>query len=78
MENTTSELLRRHLSAVAETRKAFIECETNEKLRRAIKSKLRPTTSMIYMNSGMKYTIKETTQISGRAQELSQEKRINK
>ena len=45
MENTTSELLRRQKQ---ESRKAFIECETNEKLRRAIKSKLRPTTSLIY------------------------------
>ena len=36
------------MNAIAESRKAFIECEANEKLRRAIKSKLRPTTSLIY------------------------------
>ena len=48
MEDSTNELLKRHLNAIAESRKAFIECEANEKLRRAIKSKLWPTTSLIY------------------------------
>ena len=47
-EDSPSELLKRHLNAIAESRKAFIECEANEKLRRAIRSKLRPTTSLIY------------------------------
>ena len=48
MEDGTRKLLKRHLKAIAESRKAFIECEANEKLRRAIKSKLRSTTSLIY------------------------------
>ena len=32
MEDSTSKLLKRHLNAIAESRKAFIECEVNEKL----------------------------------------------
>ena len=48
MEDSTSKLLKRHLNAIAEFRKAFIECEANEKLHRAIKSKLHPTTTLIY------------------------------
>ena len=47
MEDSTSELLK-HLDAIAETRKAFTACEANENLRRAIKSNLGPTTSLIY------------------------------
>ena len=48
MGDSTSELLKQHLDAIAETRKAFIACEANENLRRAIKSNLGPTTSLIY------------------------------
>ena len=48
MEDSSSELLRQHLNGIAESRKAFIECEANEKLQRAIKSKLRPPTCLIY------------------------------
>ena len=32
MEDSTNKLLKRHLNAIAESRKAFIECEANEKL----------------------------------------------
>ena len=48
MEDSTSELLKQHLNTIAESRKAFVECEDNEKLHRAIKSKLHPTASSIY------------------------------
>ena len=47
MEDSTSELLKQHLNATVESRKAFIECEANENLSRAIKLKLRPTTTLI-------------------------------
>ena len=48
MEDSTSKLLKLHLNAIAKSTNAFIECEANEKLCRAIKSKLRQTTSLIY------------------------------
>ena len=52
MEDCTSELLKQHFNATAESRKAFTECEANEKLHRAIKSKLCPTTSLTYELGG--------------------------
>ena len=48
MEESTSDLLRKHLNATSESRKAFLECEANEKFRRAIRSKVRPANSLIF------------------------------
>ena len=49
MEDITySELVSKHLCAMHEARKAFIEAESNDKLRRALKTKTRVTTGISY------------------------------
>ena len=49
MEDIThSQLVLKHLNAMHAARKAFIEAESNEKLRKALKSKARVTTGLIY------------------------------
>ena len=48
MEESASDLLRKHLNAMSESRKVFLERETNEKLRRAIRLKVRPANSLIF------------------------------
>ena len=45
---TRSQLVLKHLNAMHAARKAFIEVESNEKLRRALKSKARVTTGLVY------------------------------
>ena len=47
---TSSQLIAQHLNAMHASRKAFIECEASDKLRRALKSKTRPATSKYYHN----------------------------
>ena len=47
MEDITySELVSKHLCAMHEARKAFIEAKPNDKLRRALKTKTRVTTGI--------------------------------
>ena len=48
IEESASDLLRKHLNAMSEFQKAFLECEANEKLRRAIRSKVRPANILIF------------------------------
>ena len=48
LESSSSELILQHLKALHEARKAFIEAESNEKLRHALKSKTRVTTAVAY------------------------------
>ena len=49
MEDIThSQLLFKHLNAMHASRKVFTEAESNEKLRRALKSKARVTTGLMY------------------------------
>ena len=48
MEGSTSELLRSHFNAISDSRRVFIECEGNEELQRAIRSKLQRATCLIY------------------------------
>ena len=49
MEDITySELVSKHLCAMHEARKALIEAESNDKLRRALKTKTRVTTGIVY------------------------------
>ena len=48
MENITHiQLVLKHLNAMHAARKAFIEVESNEKLRRALKSKVRVKTGLM-------------------------------
>ena len=47
MKESASDLLRKHLNAMSESRKAFIEREAKEKLLQAIHSKVRPAKSLI-------------------------------
>ena len=47
-EATHSNLVLNHLNAMHEARKAYIEAESNEKLRRALKAKTRVTSGIIY------------------------------
>ena len=42
MEESASDLLRKHLNAISESCKAFLECEANEKFCQAIRSNVRP------------------------------------
>ena len=44
MEGSTSELLRSHFNAISDSRRVFVECEGNEELQRAIRSKLQRAT----------------------------------
>ena len=69
MEESASDLLRKHLNAMSESRKVFLEREANEKLRRAIRLKVRPANSLIFQ-PGDHYFIRETMRICGRVQEL--------
>lgn len=48
MEGSTRELLRSHFNAISDSRRVFIECEGNEELQRAIRSKLQRATCLIY------------------------------
>ena len=49
MEHITySEQVLKHLCAMHESRKAFIDAESNDKLRRALKTKTRVTTGIVY------------------------------
>ena len=49
MEDITySELISKHLCPMHETRKAFIEAESNDKLCRALKTKTKVTTGIVY------------------------------
>ena len=49
LENvSSSELIAKHLNAVISARKAFVEAEANDKLKRALARKVRPSTSLIY------------------------------
>ena len=50
---TSSEVVAKNLNALHSARKAFIEDEATEKLRRALRHKIRPITTMIY-NQGDK------------------------
>ena len=47
MEESASDLSK-HLNATSESRKAFLECGANEKLRRAIRSKVQPANSLVF------------------------------
>ena len=47
MKKNASDLLRKHLNAMSESRKAFIEREAKKKLLQAIHSKVRPANSLI-------------------------------
>ena len=49
MEENTNELLKKHLNIIAELIKVNLyQVEADEKLGRAIRSKLRPATNLIY------------------------------
>ena len=48
LESSSSTLILQHLKALHEARKAFIEAESKEKLRRALKLKTRVTTAVAY------------------------------
>ena len=47
---TSSELIARHLNAMHVAKKAFVECEASNKLRRALRSKIQTATSKVYHN----------------------------
>ena len=47
---TSSQLIASHLNAMHASRKAFVECEASEKLRRALRSKTRSATTKNYHN----------------------------
>ena len=47
MKESASDLLRKHLNAMSESRKAFLEREAKEKVSQAIHSKVRPANSSI-------------------------------
>ena len=48
MEESKSDLLSKHLNATLKSNKTFLECEANEKLRRAIHSNVQPANSLIF------------------------------
>ena len=50
-----SQLVLKHLNAMHAARKVFIEAESNEKLRRALKSKARVTIRLVYDLSDLVY-----------------------
>ena len=52
---TSSEIVAKTLNALHEARKAFIENEASEKLRRALRHKIRPITSIIYLPGNKVY-----------------------
>lgn len=58
MEETASKLLRKHLNTMYGSRKAFIESETNQKLRAGTRSKLQATSYAYQL--GYKYIISIT------------------
>ena len=61
MEDITySELVSKHLCAIHEARKAFIEAESNDKLRQALKTKRRVTTGISYDLDLVYYTRKDS------------------
>ena len=47
---TSSQLIASHLNAMHSSRKAFVECEASDKLRRALKSKTRSSTTKNFHN----------------------------
>ena len=69
MEESTNNLLKRHLNTITKSRKTFAECESNEKLGRAIRSKSRLATSFTH-ELVLKYVINAVILINGRALEL--------
>ena len=54
-EKTSSEIIANHLNAMHAARKAFIEAEASEKLRRVIKAKTRVSTGIIYQPGDIVY-----------------------
>ena len=49
LENvTSSQVVANHLNAISATRKAIVEAESSDKLKRALARKIRPATSLIY------------------------------
>ena len=61
MEDITySELVSKHLCAIHEARKTFIEAESNDKLRQALKTKRRVTTGISYDLDLVYYTRKDS------------------
>ena len=49
LENfTSSQVVADHLNTISAARKAFVEAESSDKLKRALVRKIRPTTSLIY------------------------------
>ena len=49
LENfTSSQVVADHLNAISAARKSFVEAESSDKLKRALATKIRPATSLIY------------------------------
>ena len=70
MEDITySELISKHLCPMHETRKAFIEAESNDKLCQALKTKTKVATGIVYdYKINTNYIIKEKILKSREAQ----------
>ena len=60
MEQSASDLLRKHLHAMSESRMLCqnLECEANEKLRRAIRSQVTPANSLIFQPGNHEFYIR--------------------
>ena len=63
-----------HSNAISAARKAFVEAESSNKLKRALARRVRPATSLIY-EVGDKCITKEDSQISGEAHAASSVKK---
>ena len=75
MEDITySELVSKHLCAMHEARKAFIEVESNEKLHQALKTKTRVTTGILYnLGDLVYYKRKDSEMWKGRSKIIGKE-----
>ena len=74
MEDVTySELVSKHLCAMHEARKAFIEAESNDKLRQALKTKRKVTTGISYDLDLVYYTRKDSEKWKGPGKVIGKE-----
>ena len=64
-EKTSIEIFANHLNAIHATCKVFIEAEASEKLRRAIKAKIRVSTGIIYQPGDIYYKRNDSNQWKG-------------